>query len=369
MLSVKSRAVWSAYLRNLRLVFRQRNLIVQTAIVPVAVLLLSAVVFGAGGDQWPIALVDKSNSPQSREVVEAIKDSRSNITPYFNVVETDPEKAASMVESGRLQMLVTIPENFSKNQTVETFTFNTNSDATKNFRLRLDYALNHTTSGAGTIDARLATERPEDVWRSAYYGGSTVLLAMFLGATLVAANLFVMEREKRTIKEILLTPLNPVTAGLGIVLTAVSLAYLASLLPLTVAWLLFPFEISVGRLASVYLLMFPVLVACAGLGVFLGHLLRTYRVVQPAIVLTTVATFFAGGGFAGVSFLQPTAQAFANIWLFSRIFEWFNPLLHGFTDGFSLGQIASISGSAIVGLALLALSYRRELTLPTGGGQ
>lgn len=358
--------------RNAKLLVRQRTLVVQPVAVPLVVLVLSALILGSWGDAWPVALVDRSNSPEGMEMIESIKESRSNISPYFRIIETEPAQAQSMVKAGRLQLLIEVPEDFARSKTLRVRTFNINSDATKNVRLRLDHAVNRYAAENSNLIVRqqLLTERPEDVPRSAFLGGSAFLLALFFGATLIAANLFAFERENNTRKEALLTPLHPaLAAGIGIIITSVVAATATSMPTLLTAWWLFGLRPDPVRLASVCALMLPVMMGFAGLGVFLGQLLGYYRSIQPIVILTAITTFFVGGGFVGVAFLPPAARLIAEIWPFSRIFEWFNPVLHGFVSGLSVGQYTAILTAAFAGLALLGLAYRRERGSYTGGGR
>jgi ABC-2 type transport system permease protein len=82
-----------------------------------------------------------------------------------------------------------------------------------------------------------------------------------------------------------------------------------------------------------------------------------------------VATFFVGGGFVGRSFLPPAAQQFGTLWVFSRVFAWFNPVLHGFAPGFTPAQVGWLLGVGAAGLGALALSYLDGARGTVGGGQ
>lgn len=363
----RTHAIWATIRRNLRLLRREPDLVAQTIILPTAILLLVAVVFGGGGDRWPIAVIDESGGDRAARVIRAIERSNSRITPYFDVRRLDLSTASEMVEAGRLHMLVRIPADFDRTNTVETKVFNINTDATKNVRLRLDHALNAVDAPTAPVDYELTPARPHDPWRSAYIGGSAVLLALLLGSALTAANLFVFEREHRTRTEAMLTPLGPATAGAAIAAVATVAAAVASLVPLAVSVAAFNLEVDAARLAAVYAAATPLMVTAAGVGILLGHLLGSYRNVQPVIVILALATFFGGGGFVGVTTLQPAAQAVADAWLPSRTFTWLNPVLHGFAPGLTAGQWAGAAAAATLGVLLIAFTYRLERARPPGG--
>lgn len=365
------KAIWSVNRRNLKLLLRQRGLIIQPIIVPIIILFLSAVIFGGGGDDWPVALINHSDSAKAEELVQSIKSSRSNITPYFNIITVDEKDGERLLERGRIHLLIEIPKDFEEIRTVNIQTFNINTDAMKNARLRLEHVLNQygIEFGEQQIVTELDTYKPNDPWRSAYLGGSSFLLALFMGATLIAANLFVFERENRTRKEIFLTPFESVAAGFGNVITATIASFFTALPTFLIAVAFFRLRPDSAAFLKVLIMMIPVMVACAGVGILVGHWLKFYRVVQPVIVLTSVATTVLGGGFIGVTLLPESAQLFARLWVFSRIFQWFNPVMHQFANEFTTVQIALILVFSMVGLLLVIIAYRREEKLPLEGGQ
>lgn len=362
-------AIGAVLLRNFQLLSRQKSLVVQPILLPLAVMLLASFIFGGGGkgDAYSIALINDSHSSSGERIEQTIMQLRSNISPYFDVIEKDLEKAKSMVETGRLQMAIHIPESFESNGSLEVYTYNINSDAMKNLRLRLEYAINEIAPGSLRLDMHL--EKPHDVWRSAFIGGSSVIMALFFGATLIAANLFAYEWENRTRKEMLLTPIGSLAAGWGALIAAVAVSMVTSLPTLAVALWLFKLEVPFGIWLIVYLHMIPIMIGCAGIGIWIASRLKQYRSIQPVIVLTAMATFFVGGGFISVVVLPPLAQGFAKWWVFSRIFEWFNPVLHQFANGFTGEQYIWFTIAALVGVFMMVWSYQSERRQPLDGGQ
>lgn len=354
----KLRATAAIYRRSLKLIRRRPSLVAQTMILPTAVLLLVASVFGGGGDEWPVAVVNDSPSQLAGAVEGTIGEVESTITPYFDVQRYSIEEAQELVRKGRLHMLIHIPPDFEEERRLATHVFNVNTDATKNVRLRLDYALNLVERPAAVMRTELQLSQPHAVWRSAFIGGSAVLLALLLGSILTAANLVVFEHGQRTHSEMRLSPLGWPTAGVAIVAASVTTALTAATMPLVLSILLFNLEINIRNLAEALAVSIPLLVGLAGLGIFLGATLRAFRSVQPLVVMAALLTFFGGGGFVGTAMLQPAAQSFADWWPLSRIFSWLNPILHGFQPP---GQTEMIIGGAafcLLGLALVPLTDR-----------
>lgn len=364
-------AIWGIHTRNLKILSRHKQLVIAPVVLPVIFMFLTAVIMGAGGDQWPVGLIDESHNAESQALVKSIKSSHSNITPYYNVVETKLEKARKSVREGRLQLLIRIPKDYAKTKTVYIETFNTNSDMMKNVRLRLEHSILDELKLSQKLQTipNLITEKPKDVWRVSYIAGSCLLLSLFLGAIIVAANLFAFERENRTKKEILLTPLPLWSAGIGNIITALITAIICSIPSLFLAVFAFKMEFNLLHLALVYGMMIPVMIICANIGLFISYLLINYRVLQPVIIVTSIATFFGAGGFAGVSVLPEGAQIFSKYWIFSRIFEWFNPVLHGFADKFTAWQISIIICIMSLSILLIPVTYKLDARNQLSGGQ
>ncbi|MDL4841244.1 ABC transporter permease [Aquibacillus rhizosphaerae] len=367
----KWQAILAVHNRNMKILTRQKQMLIQPIIVPLVLLFLMVVVFGGGGDDWPVAIVNESNSLESQELMEAFKDSESNITPYFDFIEMNSYEAKKKGSEGRLHLFIKLPADFVENKNIELKTYNINSDAMKNVRLRVEHTLNDymEKQGALKVTSQQVTAQPNDVWRSAFYGGSSVLLTLFLGSMIIAANLHAFDYENRTIKEITLTPTGSIMAGFGIILTSVFVSLILSLIPLTLSILFLHFDFYFYNTLLVYLSIVPILIGCAGIGLFLGAYFKQYRVLQPLIILIGIGTYIIGGGFAGVNMLMPLAREIADIWVFSVIFEWFNPVLHNFATSFSFSQCTFIFLAGVLGFLLTFIAYRFQIRKSIFGGQ
>jgi ABC-type transport system involved in cytochrome c biogenesis permease component len=331
-------------------------------------MILISVITAWGGDDWRIGMVNLSNSPEAVEFSENIKNSRSEITPYFRIVESDLAKAEESIRAGTLQMLIVIPTDFEQKKEIQIETFNINSDAMKNVRLRAENVTieNLNQNNKLAVIPNLVKDYPTELWRSAYIGGSSILLALFLGALMLAANLFAFDYENRTRKEVSLSSLHPSALSFGIIITSTIVSIILSIPTFLLAIYLFRFHIYLPNLILVYLMMVPILIACSSAGIFLAKLCKSYRIIQPVIILSSVATFCGAGGFVAVNMLPPAARTFADIWILSKIFEWFNPVMHNFQNNFSLFQYSIIFTSGVIGL--LAIWYFSKTSDKIKGG-
>jgi ABC-2 type transport system permease protein len=362
-------AVLAAVARNLRIARRRPDLIVQTVAVPVVVLGLASIIFGAT-DAWPVAVVDDDHSAASAEFVRALHDTRGVSGEYFRVVTTDAATARNLVHDGRLHLAIHIPEGFAAGNRVEVSTYNINTDAMKNVRLRLVDTANlfDAVTGDASVSAVLRTARPDSVPRTAFMGGSAVLLALLLGSVLIAANLFAMEQEIRTTKELVLTPVGATAGAFGSAVAAMLLALATSVPTAVMAWL-FGFRVDAAGAGAAGAVALPAMFAAAGTGVLAAQVLRTHRAIQPVVILAALATYFAAGGFIPVAGLPPAARSFADFWPPSYAFEWANPLLHGFAGAAAPGRQVALWLAAAAGVGLAAWSGARESRRPGAGGQ
>lgn len=303
---------------------RDRQAMFGPLAIPLVLMFISTVLFGFGGDQWNIGLVNESKGAHAARLERQIRDLRSNISPYFNVVTTDPDEAQRLVERGRLQLVVTIPAYFDaaveagRTPNLDTRVFNINTDMMKNARLRLDravldYAENHQSS-LTPVRVTQETTRPDDVWRRSFIGLGGAILAIMVGAALNSAIIVAREWERSTSKEIRLAPRakNAVLAGklmaglvAGLVNAGVAFAVAIALFGVRIPWSRIPLMVLIGGLAAV---------ACAGLGVAIGAWLRDYRAIQPLLLVTFAGSFFASGGFSSIATLPPQVRAFDAWW-------------------------------------------------------
>lgn len=317
--------------KDLRQWARDWQALVGPMLIPLVLMLLCGILFGFGGDEWNIGLVNEGAGPHAAAFEREIRDLRGDIGPYFRVVTTDADEAGRLVAEGRLQLAVTIPEDFDERieageiPVLRTRVYNINTDMMKNARLRLtravqDYAAAHTPHAA-PVTVTQTTTRADDVRRRTFIAHSAVILAIMVGSALNAAIMVAREWEHRTVKEVRLAPrpLADLTAG---TLTASVLAgCINTLVTLAVALLLFGVRLPVGRLPVLLAVAALTSVACSGVGVAIGAWLRDYRTVQPLLMITFAGSFFASGGFSSVATLPRNVQVFDRFWPPSYIFE------------------------------------------------
>lgn len=322
--------------KDLRLWARDRQAMLAPMILPIVLMFIATVLFGFGGDEWNIAVVNDSDGPRAASFVQAINQSRSDISPYFNIVTTDSAEGTRLVDEGRLQLMVTIPADFDRTvaaggtPTLETRTFNINTDMMKNARLRLDRVLQDwgVTQGKSPVTIDQITDRPHDVWRKSFIGGSASILAIMVGAALNTAIMMAREWEHDTHKEIRLAPNAQTAVIAGKLIAGIVSGAVVTAVTLTLAITLFGLRIPTDRIPLLIVYAGLTALASSSIGLAIGAWLKDFRAVQPVLLVTLAGSFFASGGFSSVPTLPPAARAVDSWWPVAHVFETLNNYTH-----------------------------------------
>ena len=322
--------------KDLRQWARDRQALVGPMLMPFMLMLVAAILFGFGGDEWNIGLVVESQGIHTEQMVQSIETLRSNISPYFRIITRDKSEATQFVNAGRLQMVITIPEMFEQQASagevplIHTQLFNINTDMTKNVRLRLQRAIQEYAikQGGAPLIVEQFTTRAEDVWRRAFIAGGALILSLLVSATLNTAIMVAREWERNTAKEIRLAPHALAAIVTGKLLAGLLTTLFNVMVILLLATIIFGLRIPVARWLPLLGIGLVVAVAAAGLGLGLGAWLRDYRTLQPLVMVTTAGSFFAAGGYGSVATLPPIVRTFDRFWPPAYVFESMHALMH-----------------------------------------
>lgn len=327
---------WGMITKDLRQWARDRQAMIGALLLPLVLMIFSAILFGYGGDEWPIGLVVEDNGPEAQRLAQTIENLQGDISPYFRIITRDAATAKQLVEAGRLHMVITIPADFDARRAagetpiIYTEVYNIATDVTKNVRLRLARAVQDYLAEEGRAPVTVAqfTNRAEDVWRRAFIAGGGVVLALLIGASLNTAINVAREWERKTDKELLLAPsgLAPIATGklvAGLIATTLNVG-----IALVVAVVFFGLRIPPDRWLALIAIGFGVAVAAAGIGLAAGAALRDYRTLQPLLGVLMAGSFFVSGGYASVATLPPAVRTFDMFWPPAYVFETMQAIMH-----------------------------------------
>ncbi len=170
---------WGVFAKDIRQWRREPQAALGPMLIPIVLMLICAILFGFGGDEWNIALVNQGTGREAAAFAATIETLHSNISPYYRIVSRDADEARRLVADGRLHMMITIPADFDariaagETPVIETRVFNINTDMTKNARLRLERAMQDYLAARGEAPVTVAqfTLRQQDVLRSSCIAG------------------------------------------------------------------------------------------------------------------------------------------------------------------------------------------------------
>ena len=327
---------WGMITKDLRQWRRDRQAMIGALALPLVLMIFAAILFGFGGDEWPIGLVVEGNGPEAQRLAQTIENLQGDISPYFRIITRDAATAKELIEAGRLHMVITIPSDFDtrlsagETPVIHTQVFNIATDVTKNVRLRLERAIQEYLAAEDKAPVTIAQykTRAEDVWRRAFIAGGGLVLALLIGASLNTAIIVAREWERNTIKELRLAPaaLAAMVTGkliAGLVATAMNIG-----VALVVAVVFFGLRIPPDRWLALLGIGFGVAIAAAGIGLGVGAALRDYRTVQPLLGVVMAGSFFASGGYGSVSTLPPAVRTFNMFWPPAYVFETMQAVMH-----------------------------------------
>jgi len=295
------RAVFRKEVLHIR---RNRGVLIVTVMMPIMQLMLFGFIDQTVHDV-PTVVVDQDHSVQSRELMDQL---RATHTFDIRQVTASPEAARSAIISGRAGVGVVIPPDYhdrrSRNQPAKILVLIDGSDST-------------VSAGAlAAINGVVAEDNLEILSRDARGGmplsaqpiilfnpeGRTanyiipglVAILMQLIAIFLAAGSVVREREKGTLEQLMVTPVDPLGLMLGKVAPYLFLGLGETALILAIMRWAFAVPIQ-GSLVFLFGIMVVYLAALLALGLFLSTRAKTeMEAMQMAQMLVLPSIFLSG---------------------------------------------------------------------------
>ncbi len=359
-------SVWTICRKDLRVWFRMRVLIIATLLVPCSYLLVEYLGAAAVGLN-PVAVVNLDRGPTGAKIMQSIIDA-----DVFRVNIASSQQAESLYENLEVAAIVTIPSDFSQHvQNHERVPVlvkvnNLNTDLTNDIRRAVPSAITeyYEAQGAKSPIGLTVTEqdlRARDVELFQYAVLPTIMLLVTVNGVITSGLAATLEWEKKTIKELLMSPGGHTAIIVGKVLAGfVTTALLGTFMlglgaalgwtrPEGLYWLSALLVIGLGSLFS------------SGLGIAIG---AYYQRQQPVVFTSTIVSvyLFALAGGVGVIFFEPE-------WL--QKIAMFDPLTYAihtlqmavFYNSFDQlwRDIGVLAFTSVVAIALGSLAMRREI--------
>lgn len=279
---------------------------------------------------WEIGLVDEDNTVYSQELKETITAQEGTI-PYYQVVTKDRDEAMQLYESGKLYMVVIIPEGFGEDYssgrplTIDAFIINANADQTKNLRLGLDarlylfyekYMLPEANQPGIVYSYSLVY--PIEIPRAGYMAAGSLIMATILAAMIYPALFAALEHQEKTVLEIQMAPGGSFASMIGTILATLLEVFIV--VAIIGSFNIALWDIRFPTMTTLPLVLLAILllsVIFAILGYSFGNKARDIRlVIGPTMIIVFTLWLLSGGVNAievmsGVEFmsLSPTTAA------------------------------------------------------------
>jgi ABC-2 type transport system permease protein len=316
-------------IKEMRQIWRDRGMVRVVVLTPLLQLLIYGYVVATEIRELPMAVLDESNSAESRSLVE-----RFVVTGYFEL-ETRARSQSEVVDqlnTGQSTIGLVIPEDYARNvrsgrtATVQVLVDGTNSNTAT---VALGYtagivAIENQTlmesnlqrRGVRIIEAGIRQE--ERIWfnpslRPINYmvPGIMCVLLMELMVPLTAFSL-VKERERGTIEQLMVTPVRAAELLVGKTVPYIMLGFLDSLLILTAGtfWFRVPIAGSVIALLG-YASLF--IVVALGMGILIATVVTTQQQAALTAQFAIVPNLLLSGFMFPIASMPGPMQSFTAI--------------------------------------------------------
>ncbi len=321
----------------------------------------------------PMVVLDESNSAQGRALVTSLV-----TTGNFDLIArvADRDEMRRMIESGKASAAVIIPPDFARDlkrgreataqiviDAADPLSSSAAIAAGSQVGARQTRALIARASGGqiGSIDVRVRPWYNPGLRSSVYIVPGIIGVLLSMTMVIVASVAVVRERERGTLEQLIVTPINKTSLILGKMVPFLLVGYVQMTVILLVGKLLFDVPIA-GSVPQLYLGAFPFVVASLGVGLLVSTAVRNQAQAMQLGFLYLLPNILLSG------FMFPrAAMPEAAQWIGAALpLTYFLTVLRGIllkgVELASLGvELAALSGFAVVLVALSVLRFQKRI--------
>ena len=313
----------------------------------------------------PTLVLDDARTRESRELVSTLVNST-----YFDVVEQVRSRAdiADRIGRGEAAAAVIIPATFTRDlkrrRGAEAQVIVDAADPLASQAAMQGAALVGLRFRPGAVNAAPASAVEVRVrpWYNPMLKSSTYIVPGIIGVLLsmtmiiINAMAVVRERERGTLEQLIVTPINRTSLMLGKIIPFLLVGYVQMSVVILLGRLLFDIPIR-GDLPTLYLLAFPFIVASLGLGLFFSTLVKTQAQAMQAGFLFILPNILLSGFMFPRAAMPEPAQWLGLALPLTYFLEVLRGiLLRGVGASALLPEFAALCGFAVV---IVAMSVRR----------
>ncbi len=359
------RVIWACTKKDIKVSLTDRVFLLLGVFLPVNFLVLFSL-FVLGGGQAPTAVVMHDTGPYAQQFYQAMAGAHS-----FRLQTANAAEAASLIRSGRIVAVVTIPANFDRQiqqhqpVTVNVDINNLNTDFTNDIRRAVPLSITSFYAKAFPnlviITPQERDQYQQDTDYIPYLTVSILVIALVVGGLLQSGTSAAREWENSTMKELLLSPASRWAIVTGKMLGAL----LMSLASVIVVLAVLIFIIGVHPLHWAAMIGFTLLTLAIFIatGTVLGTLLKQRQAFTGLAFGLAIPLFFISGAFGPIAFNVPIVQVIAQIFPVYYAIVVQQYAFHGFALN-AYGVAANtwiLCGYALGLIVLAALVLRRSV--------
>jgi len=358
------RVIWACMKKDIRSALTERVFTIISVFVPVNILILLSL-FVLSGGLAPTAVVMQDTGPYAQQFYTAMSNAHS-----FRLQKTNESDANSLIASGRIVAVVTIPPDFdakiSQNQPVQVGVQinNLNTDFTNDIRRAVPFSITSFYAKAFPHLVSITTQESDlhaqDTDYIPYLSVSILVVGLVLAGILQSGTASAREYENETIKELLLSPASRWSILVGKMLAAFVMSLAAVVVVLAV--LIFVIGVRPVNWAEVIGVTLLCLVIFIAWGTLLGTLIKQRQPVMILAIGTSIPLFFLSGAFGPLSFSTPAIQFFAQLFPIYYAIVLQQHAFHGFIlNTYGVGTNALILvGYALVLIIIASVALRHN---------
>lgn len=360
------RVIWTCMKKDIKVSLTERTFTIVGILVPINILFLM-ILFVIGGGYAPTAVVMNDRGPYAQQFYQAMSGAHS-----FRLQQTNAQEAGSMLRSGQIVAVVTVPADFDARirqrqpVQIDVQVNNLNTDFTNDIRRAIPLSITSFYAKAFphlvTIVPHEVDAYPQDTDYVPYLSVSILVVGIMLGGVLQSGLGTAREWESFTMKELLLSPASRWAIIVGKMLGAFTIGVVSLIIVIAAVILLIGvWPAHWDEVIGFGLLTLIIFVAW---GTLLGTLLKNRTPVLALAFGTSIPLFILSGAFGPLSFTTPAVQFIAQLFPVAYAIALQQHAFHNFNlNTYGVGGNALVLVAYALGLIILAAVALRRSTL------
>jgi ABC-2 type transport system permease protein len=303
--------------------FRDPRTLALAVVIPIVQLFLLGYAATSDVQNVPMAVLDQSKSPQSRELLDAFRAADYFTIDYF---VDSAEEYQKLIESGKARVALVVPVDYDARLlegNAKVLMILDGSDATigatalSTARLVGQSFATKILSEQASLSGRAAPTAPVEVRTQVWYNpnlnsaffmipGVIGMILSFI-TTILTATAIVRERERGTIEQLIVTPIRSGELILGKLLPYVILAFVETFEIILIGRYWFGVPVR-GTLGLIILTSGLFLMSSLGIGLFASTIANTQQEAMLTVMMYNMPSIFLSGFFFPIQAMPKALQ-------------------------------------------------------------